>query len=41
MQPVTAARLTYITETHRLNALPPSTEASFYPDLKLLRSAIL
>jgi hypothetical protein len=32
---------TYVRETRRLESLPSSTETSFYPDLKLLLTAVL
>jgi hypothetical protein len=32
---------TYVRETRRLESLPSSTEMTFYPDLKLLLSAVL
>jgi hypothetical protein len=38
---ITAAITEYINETRKLDTLPSSTEASFYPDLKLLLSAVL
>jgi hypothetical protein len=41
MHSVAEALSNYITETRRLNALPSSTEASFYPDLKLLLTAVI
>src|SRR4051794_26748595 len=33
--------LAYVRETRRLESLPTSTEATFYPDLKLLLAAVL
>jgi hypothetical protein len=41
MQDITTALATYVAETRRLDALPSSTETSFYPDLKLLLSTVL
>jgi hypothetical protein len=41
MQDIQAALATYVAETRRLDMLPSSTETSFYPDLKLLLSAVL
>src|SRR6266849_3478370 len=32
---------TYVRETRRLEALPSSTETTFYPDLKVLLNAVL
>jgi hypothetical protein len=41
MQNIAEALSAYVTETRRLHTLPSSTEPSFYPDLKLLLSAVL
>jgi hypothetical protein len=41
MQNLSEVISTYVLETRRLEALPSSTETSFYPDLKLLLSAVL
>jgi hypothetical protein len=41
MQNLVEVISTYVHETRRLESLPSSTEATFYPDLKLLLSAVL
>jgi hypothetical protein len=41
MQNLVEVILTYVRETRRLESLPSSTEPSFYPDVKVLLSAVL
>jgi hypothetical protein len=41
MQNLVEVVSTYVRETRRLESLPSSTEATFYPDLKLLLGAVL
>jgi hypothetical protein len=41
MQNLGEVMSTYVRETRRLESLPSSTETTFYPDLKLLLSAVL
>src|ERR1700730_202482 len=41
MQNLVEVISTYVRETRRLESLPSSTETTFYPDLKLLLSAVL
>jgi len=41
MQSVSDAIITYVRETRQLEAMPSSTETSFYPDLKALLTAVL